>query len=107
MAVSPQDDAKKLEAAQKSAKNEPKTAETIYQEVLSKDPGTNDAAIKNFETALVGLGELYRDQKRVDDLANLIRRSRSALSSFARAKTSKLRENLSFYTVRKFVANEH
>jgi 26S proteasome regulatory subunit RPN6 N-terminal domain len=90
MAVPPQEDAKRLEAAKKSAKNEPKSAEAVYKDILSRDPGTSDAAIRNFETALVGLGELYRDQKRVDDLADLIRQSRAALSSFARAKTAKL-----------------
>ena len=50
----------------------------------------NEAAIKHYETALVSLGELYRDQKKVDALAELVKQARSVLSSFAKAKTSKL-----------------
>lgn len=77
------------------AKSEPSKAEQIYKEVLSTDPGSNETAIKNYESALVGLGELYRDQKRVDALAELIRQARSVLSSFAKAKTSKLGQYIS------------
>lgn len=84
------DNAKRIEEAQKLAKSEPAKAKAIYQEVLSKDPGSSDAAVKNFETALVGLGELYRDQKKVNELAELVRQTRSVLSSFAKAKTAKL-----------------
>lgn len=91
MAVpSPQEETKRIAEAQKLAKTDAGKAESIYKDILSKQPGQSEAAIKNFETALVGLGELYRDQKRVDDLAVLIRQTRSALSSFAKAKTSKL-----------------
>lgn len=84
------DNAKRIEEAQKLAKSDPAKAKAIYQEVLSKDPGSSDAAVKNFETALVGLGELYRDQKKVNELAELVRQTRSVLSSFAKAKTAKL-----------------
>jgi 26S proteasome regulatory subunit N6 len=84
------DTSKRIVEAQKLAKSEPTQAEQIYKEVLATDPGSNEAAIKNYETALVGLGELYRDQKRVDALAELIQQARSVLSSFAKAKTSKL-----------------
>jgi 26S proteasome regulatory subunit N6 len=90
MAVSAPDESKRIAEAQKLAKTSPSKAEAIYKDVLSKEPGSSDAAIRNFETALVGLGELYRDQKRVEELAELIRQTRSALSSFAKAKTSKL-----------------
>ena len=65
------DNAKRIEEAQKLAKSDPAKAKAIYQEVLSKDPGSSDAAVKSFETALVGLGELYRDQKKVNELAEL------------------------------------
>lgn len=76
--------------AQKLAKSDPSKAEQIYKDVLSQNPGSNEAAIKNYETALVGLGELYRDQKKVDALAELVKQARSVMSSFAKAKTSKL-----------------
>ncbi|OCK94287.1 PCI-domain-containing protein [Cenococcum geophilum 1.58] len=93
------DNAKRIEEAQKLAKSEPAKAEATYQEVLSKDPGSSDAAVKSFETALVGLGELYRDQKKVDELAELVRQTRSVLSSFAKAKTAKLvRQLLDLFT---------
>ncbi|KAF2753801.1 PCI-domain-containing protein [Pseudovirgaria hyperparasitica] len=93
------EDAKRIEEAQKLAKNSPSKAEQIYKDVLLKEPGSSDAAVKNFEVALVGLGELYRDQKKVDELAELVRTTRSALSSFAKAKTAKLvRQLLDFFT---------
>jgi len=81
---------KRIAEAQKLAKTEPTKAEQIYKEVLSTNPGSNEAAIKNYESALVGLGELFRDQRRVDALAELVRQTRSVLSSFAKAKTAKL-----------------
>jgi 26S proteasome regulatory subunit N6 len=84
------DDAKRIEEAQKLAKDQPSKAEAIYREVLAKEPGSNDAAIRNFEAALTGLGELYRDQKKVTELADLIKTTRASLSSFAKAKTAKL-----------------
>ena len=84
------DTEKRIAEAQTLAKSDPAKAERVYQEILSKDPGSNDAAVKNYETALVGLGELYRDHKRVNALAELVRQTRSVLSSFAKAKTAKL-----------------
>jgi 26S proteasome regulatory subunit N6 len=84
------DNAKKIAEAQKIAATSPAQAEKLYQEVLSHDPGASDAAVRNFETALVGLGELYRDQKKVNELADLVQKTRSVLSSFAKAKTAKL-----------------
>jgi 26S proteasome regulatory subunit N6 len=85
-----EDTAKQLEEAKSAAKDQPAKAEQIYKDVLSKPPGSNDKAVRQFETALVGLGELYRDGKRPQDLANLIQQTRDVLTSFARAKTAKL-----------------
>lgn len=82
--------AKLLEEAKKLSKDQPAKAEAIYKDILSKPPGTNDKAVREFENALMGLGELYRDHKRTEDLANLIRQTRDVLTSFARAKTAKL-----------------
>ncbi len=89
MALAP-DDAKRLEEAQKLAKTDPSKAEPIFKDLLSKGPGSGEAALKNYEAALMSLGETYRDQKKVNDLAELVRTSRSVLSSFAKAKTAKL-----------------
>lgn len=80
----------RIAEAQKLAKSDPSKAEQIFKDVLSQDPGSNETAIKNYESALIGLGELYRDQKRVDALAELVKQARSIMSSFAKAKTSKL-----------------
>jgi len=90
MATTIAEDAKQIEEAQKHTKQEPAKAEATYKSILSKDPGSNEGAIKNYENALIGLGELYRDHKKVDDLAQLVQTTRSTLSSFAKAKTAKL-----------------
>lgn len=70
--------------------SDPAQAEKLYKEVLSKAPGVNEGALRDYENALIGLGELYRDYKKQQDLAELVRTSRQTLSSFAKAKTAKL-----------------
>lgn len=87
-----EDNAKRIEEAKKQSKEQPAKAEQTYKSILSQPPGTNDKAVREFETALIGLGELYRDHKRANDLSDLIRQTRDVLTSFARAKTSKLGE---------------
>lgn len=62
MAPAP-DNAQRVEEAKKLSKTDPSKAEAIYKEVLSKDPGNSDAALRDYETALMGLGELYRDNQ--------------------------------------------
>jgi len=71
-----EDNSKRLEEAKQLSKTEPQKAERIYQEILSVAPGTNEKAVREFESALTGLGELYRDHKRTNDLANLIQQTR-------------------------------
>ena len=85
-----EENAKRIEEAKKLSKDQPQKAEQIYKNILSKPPGTNERAVRDFESALTGLGELYRDGKRTDDLANLIQQTRDSLSGFARAKIAKL-----------------
>ncbi|KAL8673569.1 MAG: hypothetical protein Q9224_007521, partial [Gallowayella concinna] len=89
MAPSPID-TKRISEAKKLAKSDPTKAEDIYKDVLSKGPGSGEAALKEYETALMGLGELYRDQKLPKELSELVTSSRSTLSSFAKAKTAKI-----------------
>lgn len=84
------ENSKRIEEAKQLANNDAAGAEAIYKDVLSKGPGTGEAALREFETALMGLGELYRNAKKVNELAELVRTSRSTLSSFAKAKTAKL-----------------
>ncbi|KAB5585861.1 PCI domain-containing protein [Coniochaeta sp. 2T2.1] len=85
----------RLKEAQKVAKSDPRQAEQIYKDIVSKPPSVNsDAATREYETALISLGELYRDEKRIQELVDLITSSRTVLSSFAKAKTAKLIRNL-------------
>ncbi|KAI4220872.1 MAG: hypothetical protein L6R36_007308 [Xanthoria steineri] len=86
----PPGDTKRIAEAQKLAKTDPSKAESIYKDVLSKGPGSGEAALKDYESALMGLGELYRDQKKSHELSELVTSSRSTLSSFAKAKTAKI-----------------
>ncbi|KAL8799548.1 MAG: hypothetical protein Q9200_007515 [Gallowayella weberi] len=86
----PPTDTKRITEAQKLAKSEPFKAEEIYKDILAKGPGSGEAALKEYETALMGLGELYRDQKNSKELSELVTSSRSTLSSFAKAKTAKI-----------------
>jgi hypothetical protein len=84
------DDAGPLAEAKAISKTDPSRAESLYQKVLSKGLGSSEAALRDYEAALIGLGELYRDQRKPNELAELLKTSRSAFSSFAKAKTAKL-----------------
>ena len=56
----------RLKEAEDLAKSNPREAERIYKEILAKSPSvTSDVAIREYETALIRLGELYRDEKLV------------------------------------------
>ena len=81
---------KRIQEAQKLAKSDPSKAEAVYKDVLSRGPGSGESALREYETALMGLGEIYRDQGNANELAKLVTTSRSTLSSFAKAKTAKL-----------------
>lgn len=85
-----EDGAKQLEEARKLSKDSPSKAESIYRDLLKRGPGQTESTAKDYEGALIGLGELYRDQNRANDLASLVQEVRSVLSSLAKAKTAKL-----------------
>lgn len=89
MAPAPTDSAE-IEEAKKLGKTDPLKAEAMYREILSKKPGASEAALREYESALMGLGESYRDTRKTDELAELVRSSTSSLSSFTKAKTAKL-----------------
>ncbi|KAF9789771.1 PCI domain-containing protein [Thelephora terrestris] len=80
---------------------DPKKAEAIYKGILqeSKPEGEhdNEARLKQQESALVKLAELYRDQKNANGLAEVITMSRAFMSSTAKAKTAKLIRTLLDY----------
>lgn len=89
MAPPPSNEAR-INEAREVSETQPFKAESIYKDVLSKTPGSNETALRNYENALLGLGELYRDNKNSEELAALVKTSRSTLSSFVKAKTAKL-----------------
>jgi hypothetical protein len=89
MAPPPSNEAR-IKEAKEVSQTHPFKAESIYKDILSKPPGSNDAALRDYENTLIGLGELYRDTKNPEELAGLVKTSRSTLSSFAKAKTAKL-----------------
>ena len=74
-------DSDRIIEAEKVAKTDKSKAESLYQTILSKTPSaTNDAAVREYETALVKLGELYRDQR----LARIVYRHDPVLTSLAK-----------------------
>ncbi|KIM37949.1 hypothetical protein M413DRAFT_448211 [Hebeloma cylindrosporum] len=90
-----------LEKAKASSSKNPKEAEGIYKQILSTasastsngEPPRDDEqaqSLRDQELALVRLGELYRDQKNAQGLAEVITQSRAFMSSTAKAKTAKL-----------------
>ena len=81
-------------------KQDPSKAAPSYQKILAEGPGSTEASSRDYEHALIGLGEAYRDAKKPQEIADLIKTSRDTFSSFAKAKTAKLgklRAILSWY----------
>ncbi|KAF8644776.1 hypothetical protein AX16_008282 [Volvariella volvacea WC 439] len=75
--------------------SDPAAAEALYKQILAapRDDNTQDEHaqfLRDQETALVKLGELYRDQKNAKSVAEVITLSRAFMSSTAKAKTAKL-----------------
>ncbi|KAH7906002.1 hypothetical protein BJ138DRAFT_1163649 [Hygrophoropsis aurantiaca] len=98
-----------LKEAEAAASATPQRAEQLYKQIL--DPSTastsnsdagngdRDQLLRDQETALVKLAELYRDQKNAKGLSEVITLSRSFMSSTAKAKTAKLiRTLLNFFS---------
>lgn len=96
MAIAPTPSTR-IQEAQKVAKTDSLKAEAIYKDILSQKPGTTEAALREYEAALIGLGESYRDTKKVNELADLVRSSTSSLSSFTKAKTSKIGKSSKYF----------
>lgn len=51
----------RLEEAKELQKTNPAAAEEQFKTILQKRPEQTDAALKEYELALMSLGELYRD----------------------------------------------
>lgn len=63
-------DSSRLQEAQKLAKTDPRKAEAVYKSITSKAPqATSDAATREYESALISLGELYRDERSASSTA--------------------------------------
>lgn len=85
-----------LEEAQSIRATDPKRAEDLYRRILETSAQAQGPAaereqnLRDQETALLSLGELYRDSNNAIGLAQVIVLSRSFMSSTAKAKTAKL-----------------
>ncbi|KAJ3293555.1 26S proteasome regulatory subunit rpn6 [Borealophlyctis nickersoniae] len=80
-----------LKEAEELAKTAPAKAVEAYRKLLTQDKiagGENDARTK--EIALVKLAGLYRDEGKSQDLAALVRDSRTVLASISKAKAAKI-----------------
>ncbi|KAL4811501.1 hypothetical protein BDV18DRAFT_150256 [Aspergillus unguis] len=82
--------AQRIEEARALSKKDPSKAGAIYKDILAQGPGSTESSSRDYENALIGLGELYRDEKKPQEIAELIKTSRDSFSSFAKAKTAKL-----------------
>ena len=61
-------DSDRVQEAQKLAKTDPSKAEAIFKSITSTAPSAaSDAATREYESALVSLGELYRDGRSVTE----------------------------------------
>ncbi|KAG2121942.1 proteasome regulatory particle subunit [Suillus clintonianus] len=95
-----------LKQAADIASSNPKRAEELYKQILDTTASTSNGSAANTdkeqslrdqESALIKLAELYRDQKDASGLAQVITLSRSFMSSTAKAKTAKLIRTLLNY----------
>ncbi|KAL5532550.1 RPN6 [Sanghuangporus sanghuang] len=96
---------KMLSEARAVCSTDPKRAEDLYRRILETSAqaqgsqAERESNLRVQESALVSLGELYRDNKDANGLAQVIVLSRSFMSSTAKAKTAKLiRTLLDFFT---------
>lgn len=80
----------RIKLVREAAKQDPSKAASSYQSILAEGPGATEASSRDYEHALIGLAELYRDAKKPNEIAELIKTSRDTFSSFAKAKTAKL-----------------
>ncbi|THH13833.1 hypothetical protein EW146_g6436 [Bondarzewia mesenterica] len=96
-----------LAEAQSVVSTNPSHAQAIYKDILTATASSTsqdvaeerEQSLRDQETALVKLGELYRDQQNAQGLAEVITLSRSFMSSTAKAKTAKLiRTLLDFFS---------
>ncbi|CDZ97314.1 pci-domain-containing protein [Phaffia rhodozyma] len=78
-----------LQQATDLIQSDPRQAEEQLIAILDSTPADEDEQ-HDQEDALLTLGKLYRDEKNSDALASIIKKSRSQMSTAAKAKTAKL-----------------
>ncbi|KAK0530755.1 26S proteasome regulatory subunit rpn6 [Tilletia horrida] len=88
-----------LEAADSAiASKDFSKAQTILNDILAASPNaTDEDALKLKEGALLKLGQVYRDTKDAEALADIVRKSRALMAAGAKAKTAKLIRTLIDY----------
>lgn len=96
--MAPSNASQRIEEARVIKKNDPSKAEGILKDILSQGAGSTEASSRDYENALVGLGALYRDEKKPQEIAELIQTSRTTFSAFAKAKTAKLGTRFYYYS---------
>ncbi|KAF9506651.1 hypothetical protein BS47DRAFT_387575 [Hydnum rufescens UP504] len=96
MSTSSTDTSALLEEANAALKTDAKRAEALYQQVLQAPKATDDI-LRDQESALIKLGQLYRDEKNAKSLAKVVKSSRGFMSNAAKAKTAKLIRTLIDY----------
>eukprot|EP00842_Homolaphlyctis_polyrhiza_P004950 jgi/Hompol1/5456/HPOL_004451-RA len=80
-----------LDGAAELAKTSPAAAIDKYREILALSAAAkSEDELKVKETSILKLGELYRDLKKADDLAALIRSTQSFLLTMSKAKSAKI-----------------
>ncbi|GAA5859944.1 hypothetical protein JCM1840_001808 [Sporobolomyces johnsonii] len=80
------------------ALSDPAQREHSLRAILAQPAGPrDDALLRDKETAILKLGELYRDQPNADALAEVVRSSRPLVEHLAKAKTAKLIRTLLDY----------
>ncbi|KAG8759474.1 26S proteasome regulatory subunit rpn6 [Serendipita sp. 396] len=80
-----------LSQAVSQRSSNPRQAEKLFKQILSVKAAENDVDVtRDQETALVELGELYRDEGNAVELEKVLLMAREITSTTAKAKTAKL-----------------
>ncbi|KAF1854816.1 hypothetical protein Lal_00009397 [Lupinus albus] len=82
----------RVQEAQKLAKSDPRKAEAIYKDIISKAPSTtSDAATRDAQSSTpLFLCPANKSDRNTQELVTLVKESRTVFSSFAKAKSAKL-----------------
>jgi len=79
-----------LSEGEKLMKTNPQAATEFYKNVLSTTYESKEENARAKEIAIIKLGEIYSEQKKSNELSDLIRSSRSFLISIPKAKSAKI-----------------